>query len=99
MEENLRMLKEAQDGDDEDEDMELRTGEQNEEDILRQPKLTTVAFQIKADHVENVKRQAIEMDYPLMEEYDFRNDTVNPNLPMDLKPLTKIRPYQERSRK
>ena len=33
-----------------------------------------------------------------MEEYDFRNDLVNPNVPqMDLKPHTRIRRYQERS--
>lgn len=33
-----------------------------------------------------------------MEEYDFRNDTVNPNIPLfDLKPRTRIRRYQERS--
>ena len=32
-----------------------------------------------------------------MEEYDFRNDKVNPNVPMDLKPHTRIRRYQERS--
>jgi DNA excision repair protein ERCC-3 len=29
--------------------------------------------------------------------YDFRNDTVNPNLPVDLKPTTTIRSYQEKS--
>ena len=32
-----------------------------------------------------------------MEEYDFRNDTVNANLDIDLKPATVIRPYQETS--
>ena len=33
-----------------------------------------------------------------MEEYDFRNDQINPNVPqMDLKPHTRIRRYQERS--
>jgi hypothetical protein len=37
------------------------------------------------------------LDYPLMEEYDFRNDKVNPDVPMDLKPHTRIRRYQERS--
>jgi len=37
------------------------------------------------------------MDYPLMEEYDFRHDTHNPTLPVDLKPTTKIRIYQEKS--
>lgn len=58
---------------------------------------TTVAFQIKSECVEVVKKQAIELDYPLMEEYDFRNDKRNPNLPIDLKPHTRIRRYQERS--
>ncbi|KAL3780389.1 hypothetical protein ACHAW5_006463 [Stephanodiscus triporus] len=37
------------------------------------------------------------LDYPLMEEYDFRNDKFNPDVPMDLKPHTRIRRYQERS--
>jgi superfamily II DNA or RNA helicase len=33
-----------------------------------------------------------------VEEYDFRNDNINPNVPqMDLKPHTRIRRYQERS--
>jgi len=62
-----------------------------------QPILTTVAFQIKSSQVEVVKRQSIELDYPLMEEYDFRNDTSNPDVPMDLKPNARIRRYQERS--
>ena len=33
----------------------------------------------------------------MLEEYDFRNDTVNANLDIDLKPSTVIRPYQETS--
>ena len=33
----------------------------------------------------------------MLEEYDFRNDTVNPILEIDLKPITVIRPYQEKS--
>ncbi|KAG1240088.1 hypothetical protein G6F68_018004 [Rhizopus microsporus] len=33
----------------------------------------------------------------MLEEYDFRNDTVNANLEIDLKPTTTIRPYQEKS--
>ena len=54
-------------------------------------------FEVKGDHVEHVKRRAIELDYPLMEEYDFRNDTANANIDIDLKPIAKIRPYQEKS--
>ena len=33
----------------------------------------------------------------MLEEYDFRHDTVNANLDIDLKPATVIRPYQETS--
>ena len=66
-------------------------------DATKKPTVV-VSFQIRGDAVELVKRQAIELDYPLMEEYDFRNDTLNPNVPqMDLKPHTRIRRYQERS--
>lgn len=54
-------------------------------------------IEIKGEEVEHVKRRAIELEHPLMEEYDFRNDTVNASLAMDLKPIAKIRPYQEKS--
>ena len=33
----------------------------------------------------------------MLEEYDFRNDKLNPDLDIDLKPITHIRPYQEKS--
>lgn len=33
----------------------------------------------------------------MLEEYDLRNDTVNPNLDINLKHATVIRPYQETS--
>jgi DNA excision repair protein ERCC-3 len=33
----------------------------------------------------------------MIEEYDFHNDTTLPNLAIDLKPTTVIRPYQEKS--
>ena len=38
-----------------------------------------------------------EMDFPLMEEYDFKHDLVNASLPIDLRPTTKVRAYQEKS--
>ena len=92
MEENLRMLREM-DGDSSDDE------DENGENKGRQKTQakTTVSFQVKGDSVEVVKRRAIDLDYPLMEEYDFRNDKVNPDVPMDLKPHTRIRRYQERS--
>jgi len=103
MEENLKILREpgGDDSDDDEEDL-LATSKDGSGGggtggSKTPKKLTTVAFQIKGSAVETVKKQAIELDYPLMEEYDFRNDTVNPNVPMDLKPHARIRRYQERS--
>ncbi|KAJ2014512.1 DNA repair helicase RAD25, partial [Coemansia sp. S85] len=55
------------------------------------------AFEISNTSVENVRKRCNEIDYPMLEEYDFRNDTINPNLDIDLKPATTIRPYQEKS--
>jgi len=93
MKENLHILKEPGDDSDDDDD----EGGNSQEKQEQGPK-TVVSFQVRGEAVEQVKRQAIELDYPLMEEYDFRNDVVNPNVPqMDLKPHTRIRRYQERS--
>jgi DNA excision repair protein ERCC-3 len=55
------------------------------------------AFQILDAKIDEVKKRCNELEYPMLEEYDFRNDTVNANLDIDLKPATVIRPYQETS--
>ncbi|KAH9412199.1 rad25-like DNA repair helicase [Ordospora pajunii] len=52
-------------------------------------------IRIKTECVELVKKRCIEIDYPLIEEYDFRNDTVLRSLKIDLKPTAVIRSYQE----
>lgn len=56
-----------------------------------------LSFEINQDHIEVLQKRCIELEYPLLAEYDFRNDTVNPDLKMDLKPTTILRPYQEKS--
>ena len=93
MEENLRILREMDGDSSEDDDDDGEGGEKRNKTQVN----TTVSFQVKGDSVEVVKRRAIDLDYPLMEEYDFKNDKVNPDVPMDLKPHTRIRRYQERS--
>ncbi|KAL2164671.1 hypothetical protein VTH06DRAFT_3888 [Thermothelomyces fergusii] len=55
------------------------------------------SFEISDTNVETVQRRCLEIGYPILEEYDFRNDDVNPNLEIDLRPNTQIRPYQEKS--
>ncbi|KAI8809194.1 DNA repair helicase rad25 [Cladochytrium replicatum] len=49
------------------------------------------------EKVESVRKRCNELNYPLLEEYDFRNDERNPNLKIDLKPSTHLRSYQERA--
>ncbi|KAL7663457.1 DNA helicase [[Candida] zeylanoides] len=58
---------------------------------------TVHSFEIANESVEIVKKRCQEIDYPVLEEYDFRNDDRNPDLEIDLKPSTQIRPYQEKS--
>ncbi|TFK98681.1 DNA helicase [Pterulicium gracile] len=55
------------------------------------------SFEIDDTKIDDVKRRCNELEYPMLEEYDFRNDTINANLDIDLKPATVIRPYQETS--
>ncbi|KAM0863814.1 hypothetical protein ACQ4PT_044331 [Festuca glaucescens] len=59
----------------------------------------THSFEIIPNHVENVKQRCLPnaLNFPMLEEYDFRNDTVNPDLDMELKPQARPRPYQEKS--
>ncbi|XP_057525326.1 general transcription and DNA repair factor IIH helicase subunit XPB1 [Amaranthus tricolor] len=76
------------------------------DDLLSEAELAAVAeekethaFEIDPAQVENVKQRCLpnELNYPMLEEYDFRNDTVNPDLDMELKPHAQPRPYQEKS--
>jgi DNA excision repair protein ERCC-3 len=60
------------------------------------------AFRVRSDRVEAVRRRCLPppdgaLDYPLLEEYDFRNDPANPDAPIELKPAVQLRPYQEKS--
>lgn len=58
---------------------------------------TIHSFEIAHNSVEIVKRRCQDIEYPVLEEYDFRHDARNPDLEIDLKPSTQIRPYQEKS--
>ncbi|KAH8108243.1 DNA repair helicase rad25 [Phellopilus nigrolimitatus] len=53
------------------------------------------AFEVDDTKIDEVKKRCNELEYPMLEEYDFRNDTINANIDIDLKPATVIRPYQE----
>lgn len=53
------------------------------------------SFQIDGDRIQQVQQQSLELSLPLTQEYDFRNDELNANLEIDLKPHAQIRYYQE----
>ncbi|XP_041366726.1 general transcription and DNA repair factor IIH helicase subunit XPB-like [Gigantopelta aegis] len=67
--------------------------EDDEDDV----QLKTVSFEVVQDKIEVLQKRCIELDYPLLAEYDFRNDTINKDVNIDLKPSTVLRPYQEKS--
>ena len=54
------------------------------------------SFEVDSEKVETLKHHLLQKN-PVVEEYDFKNDRENPNLDIDLKPATIIRPYQEKS--
>ncbi|KAJ1034855.1 hypothetical protein NDA13_001109 [Ustilago tritici] len=58
---------------------------------------TVHSFEIAEEYIEQIKKRCNEIGYPMLEEYDFRNDHLNADLEIDLKPITHIRPYQEKS--
>ncbi|KAG9039300.1 transcription factor TFIIH complex ERCC-3 subunit [Tulasnella sp. JGI-2019a] len=68
-----------------------------ENDEIEEDDENVHSFQILDEKIDELKKQCIALDYPMLEEYDFRNDSINPNLEIDLKPITVIRPYQEKS--
>ncbi|KAJ8003335.1 hypothetical protein DPEC_G00147260 [Dallia pectoralis] len=71
--------------------------EQMDKEEEEEEETQTVSFEIRQEMIEELQKRCINMEYPLLAEYDFRNDTVNPDINMDLKPTAVLRPYQEKS--
>lgn len=68
--------------------------DQDEDDELD---INVVSYEINQTYLERLQKRCQELDLPLMVEYDFRNDTVNQKVNIDLKSNTTLRPYQEKS--
>lgn len=71
--------------------------DKDDEDEEEDQGLKTVSFEVNQEKIEVVQKRCIELEYPLLAEYDFRNDSVNPDINIDLKPSAVLRPYQEKS--
>ena len=68
-----------------------------DEDEEEDKDLKTLSFEIMQDKIELLQKTCVGLDFPLLAEYDFRNDTVNDDIKIDLKPSAVLRPYQEKS--
>nr|CAG4643033.1 EOG090X01LU [Ilyocryptus agilis] len=68
-----------------------------DEDDDEDTSLQTVSFEVNQEKIEVIQKRCIQLEYPLLAEYDFRNDTHNPDINIDLKPAAILRPYQEKS--
>ena len=66
--------------------------EEEDENVAANKKI--VSFEVNQEKLESLQQRTMAMDYPLLAEYDFRNDHENPELPIALYPETKIRDYQ-----
>lgn len=51
-----------------------------DEDDDEESSLKTVSFEVNQEKIEVIQKRCIELEYPLLAEYDFRNDTVNPDI-------------------
>merc|ERR1719228_1648433 len=71
--------------------------EDDEEEETEGKTTKLVSFEVNQEKLEVLQQRTMAMEYPLLAEYDFRNDTVNPDINIDLKPLAVLRPYQEKS--
>lgn len=71
--------------------------EQMDKDEEEEEETQTVSFEIRQEMIEELQKRCITLEYPLLAEYDFRNDSVNPDINIDLKPTAVLRPYQEKS--
>jgi len=67
--------------------------EEDDEETVKQ----THSFEISSNKRDTVAKQCLDIGYPAISEYDFANDHENPNLAIDLRPATQIRPYQEKA--
>ncbi|CAF1072125.1 unnamed protein product [Rotaria sordida] len=68
--------------------------DRDEEDL---EDLKIVSFEIIQNKIELLRKRCQELEHPLLEEYDFRHDTILKNLNIELRPNAILRPYQEKS--
>lgn len=71
--------------------------EKMERDDEEPEDIQTLSFEVNQAEIETIQKRCIQLEYPLLAEYDFKNDTQNRDINIDLKPNAVLRPYQEKS--
>ncbi|VDD74460.1 unnamed protein product [Mesocestoides corti] len=84
--------------------VEDQEGEEDDDDISgllskdgRLKSSETVAIEVLQSEIERLQRRCVELEVPLLAEYDFRQDKLNKDISVDLRASTNLRPYQEKS--
>jgi len=77
--------------------MDAEDEEEEEGDEAAPGKKQLVSFEVNQEKLEVLQQRTMAIDYPLLAEYDFRNDTLNADINIDLKPTAILRPYQEKA--
>lgn len=54
--------------------------DKDDEDEEEDHQLETVSFEVNQEKIEVIQKRCIELEHPLLAEYDFRNDTVNADI-------------------
>lgn len=67
----------------------------NPDQMNKYDDLMIFSREIDVNHLESLKRRCIDIDFPLIEEYDFRNDKKLKNINIELRNNIVIRTYQE----
>ena len=71
------------------------TADQIAQDLIQRRDKRKVKVEILPVSLNTLKRETRKNNFPLIEEYDFKRDTRNPDLNIELKPSTRVRDYQE----
>lgn len=54
--------------------------DKDDDDEEEDQQLKTVSFEVNQEKIEVIQKRCIELEHPLLAEYDFRNDTINPDI-------------------
>ena len=68
----------------------------DQDDVNANSKTKVYLLEIFKEQIEVLQKRCQEIDYPLLAEYDFKNDPNIPNIDIYLRPNATLRPYQEK---